>query len=172
MKGRKPLPTNLKVVRGTAKPHRLDNQEPKPEKLSNPEPPATLSADARKHWQTVTGILEHSGVLTAMDQDALAMYCELYSQWVEANRMIQSKGMVLADPRYVGKTTPDGQRMTVPMVSPYFKTSMKLAEQMKHLLCEFGMTPSSRTKIHASSDKPDDDYEAWQKKRRMAREGV
>ena len=172
MKGRKPLPTNLKVMRGTAKPHRLDDQEPKPEKLSNPEPPATLSASAREHWHTVTCILERSGVLTAMDQDALAMYCELYCQWVEANRMIQTKGMVLADPRYVGKTTLNGQRMTVPMVSPYFKISMKLAEQMKHLLCEFGMTPSSRTKVHGSGTKPDDDYEAWQKKRRMAREGV
>ena len=38
------------------------------------------------------------------------------------------------------------------------------------------MTPSSRSRIQASKDEPDDDFEAWQKKqmekRRIARDGV
>ena len=107
-----------------------------------------------------------------MDKDALALYCELYAQWVQAGDMIQKKGMVIADPRYTGKTAKDGQRIVVPVLSPYFRASLKLSEQMKHMLCEFGMTPSSRTRVRAETDKPEDDFDAWQKKRRMAREGV
>jgi len=169
MKGRKPLPTNLKVIHGTARPHRVNEQEPKPEKVKRPLPPKTLSAEARKHWKKICKDLAACGVLTLIDQDALAMYCELYAQWLEAGDMVRKKGMVIADPRYLAR---EKKPVTVPIQSPYFVASLKLAEQMKQLLCEFGMTPSSRSRIRADTDKPGDDYEAWQKKRRMAREGV
>lgn len=172
MKGRKQLPTNLKVIRGTAQPCRVNENEPKPEKVKHSLPPKTLSDAAKKHWRVISKELEACGVLTRVDKDALAVYCELYAQWLEASEMIKKKGIVIADPRYADRKTEKGKSMVVPVLSPYFKASMKLSEQMKQMLCEFGMTPSSRSRIHAETDKPDDDFEAWQKKRRMAREGV
>ena len=176
MTGRKPLPTNLKVIRGTARPCRLEEKEPKASTVKRPAAPKNLSDNARKHWQKITKDLACCGVLTRMDQDALAIYCELYARWVEAGDMIQKKGMVIADLRYAGKTTKDGQRITVPVLSPYFRASLKLADQMKQMLTEFGMTPSSRTRIKADKDQPDDDFETWNQKqkdkRRIAREGV
>jgi hypothetical protein len=39
MAGRKPLPTHLKLVKGTARPHRLNKDEPKPA-VAVPEAPA------------------------------------------------------------------------------------------------------------------------------------
>lgn len=172
MKGRKPLPTNLKVIRGTAQPCRLNEKEPRPVKLQKLTAPKTLSDAARKHWRSVARKLEKCGVLTVMDQDALALYCELYAQWVDANAMVQKKGMVIADARYRHKQSDPGQPVTVPVLSPYFRASLKLADQMKQLLGEFGMTPSSRTRIRSDKDAPDDEFETWQKKRQMAREGV
>ena len=172
MKGRKPIPTNLKVIRGTAQPCRVNSQEPKPDKAKRPPAPRTLSELARKHWKRITKELEACGVLTNIDQDALAVYCELYAQWVEAGEMIKKKGMVIADPRYADRKTSEGRPMTVPVLSPYFKASLKLSEQMKQMLCEFGMTPSSRSRIRADTDKPEDEFEDWQKKRRVARDGV
>ncbi len=150
----------------------MKGSEPRPEKAKRPAAPKTLSGSARKHWHKITKDLSSCGVLTLMDQDALALYCEIYARWVEAGDMVQKKGMVIADPRYAGKTTKDGQRITVPVLSPYFRASLKLSEQMKQMLCEFGMTPSSRSRIRAETAKPEDDFDAWQKKRRMAREGV
>ncbi len=169
MKGRKPLPTNLKVIQGTAQPCRMNHKEPKPDnrKVTAPK---NLSDEARKHWKTVVKNL--GTVITVMDQDALALYCELYAQWVDAGNMIKKKGMVIADPRYAGKKTDDGKTITVPVMSPYFRASMKLADQMKQMLCEFGMTPSSRTRIRADNPTAEDEFDAWQKKRRMAHEGV
>ena len=132
--------------------------------MSRPKAPTSLSDEAKKHWRKVVGYLEDAGVLTAMDLDALTMYCELYSQWVEANDMIRKKGMVIADPRHKDRV--------VPMTNPYFRNALKLSEQMKAFLTEFGMTPSSRTRVAAANPKPNDEFEDWMKRRRMAKEGV
>ena len=143
-----------------------------PRKPGDHRPPKTLSEEARKHWLKISKELEACGVLTLVDKDALAIYCELYAQWIDAGEMVRKKGMVIADPRYADRETKKGKAMVVPVLSPYFKASLKLSEQMKQMLCEFGMTPSSRSRIQSVSDQPEDDFDAWQKKRRMAREGV
>lgn len=172
MRGKKPTPTNLKVIHGTAQLCRLNDREPKPEKLKRSVAPKSLSDEARKHWKKISKDLESCGVLTLVDQDALAVYCELYAQWMEANEMVKKKGIVIADPRYADRKTEAGRPMTVPVLSPYFRASMKLADQMKQMLVEFGMTPSSRTRVSTSTDNPGDEFESWQKKRRIASEGV
>ncbi len=172
MKGKKPIPTNLKVIHGTAQPCRMNPNEPKPEKAGCPKAPKTLSIEARKHWRRITKDLEACGVLTNIDQDALAVYCELYAQWVEAGNMIRKKGMVIADPRYADRKTESGKAMVVPILSPYFRASMKLSDQMKQMLVEFGMTPSSRTRVQVRKDHPEDSFDNWQKQRRRASEGV
>ncbi len=172
MKGQKPKPTNLKVIHGTAQPCRMNPREPKPEKLASPKPPRTLSTEARKHWRRITRDLESCGVLTNMDQDALSVYCELYAQWVEAGDMVRKKGMVIADPRYADRKTEKGKAMVVPVLSPYFRASLKLSDQMKQMLVEFGMTPSSRTRVQTGRDHAEDPFDEWQKKRRRAHEGV
>lgn len=46
MAGRKPLPTHLKLVKGTARPHRLNKAEPKPVVVV-PEPPDHLDGPAQ-----------------------------------------------------------------------------------------------------------------------------
>ena len=121
--------------------------------------PGGLSKDEQQHWQQVAGHLEEAGVLTVMDVQALKLYCRIYAKWHEANEKLDEYGPVINARGY-------------PTLSPYFKVSQKYLDQLLAILREFGMTPSSRTRIHAKTDKPEDDYEAWQKKRRMAREGV
>lgn len=153
-----PLPTNLKVLRGTAQPCRMNDKEPKPD--TDVSMPGGLTKEEKQHWQQIAGHLQEAGVLTVMDVQALKLYCRIYAKWHESNEKLDEYGPVIK--------TKTGH----PALSPYFKISQKYLDQLLTILREFGMTPSSRTKIHASSDKPDDDYEAWQKKRRMAREGV
>ncbi len=153
-----PLPTNLKVLRGTAQPCRLNAKEPRPD--TNVSMPSGLSKDEQQHWQQVASHLQEAGVLTVMDVQALKLYCRIYAKWQESNEKLDEYGPVIK--------TKTGH----PALSPYFKISQKYLDQLLVILREFGMTPSSRTRIHTNSDKPDDDYEAWQKKRRMAREGV
>ena len=60
MKGRKPLPTEIKELQGTLQPCRTNYQEPKVRQkiCEKAAPPETLSDEAKVHWNFV---LEHEG---------------------------------------------------------------------------------------------------------------
>ena len=154
-----PLPTNLKVLRGTAQPCRMNDKEPKPPK-GKVKMPSGLTDKEKKHWQEVADNLEEAGILSLLDVQALRLYCRSYAGWIDANQRLDEYGTVIKSLH--------GQ----PILSPYFKVSQKYFDQLLSILREFGMTPSSRTRIQADNQAPEDDFDAWQKKRRMAREGV
>ncbi len=145
MAGRPILPTNLKVIRGTAKPCRMNENEPRPEKVVNVKCPANLSTKEKQCWNHLAEQLQKAGILTTIDLNALMTYCKLWVIWQE-------------------KTSQADVEIT-PTVDRIFK-------QLLALWREFGMTPSSRTRIRSENQAPEDDFDAWQKKRRMAREGV
>lgn len=132
--GRKPLPTHLKVVRGTLRPGRKNASEPKP-KADNIRMPAGMSPLAKKHWVTVCKQLKDAQIMTNLDVPALAMYCEAYATWKDATDKITTIGAVVKGPN------------GYPVRSPYLMVAQKSFEQMRSMLTEFGMTPSSRSKI-------------------------
>ncbi|MCP3849352.1 MAG: phage terminase small subunit P27 family, partial [Gammaproteobacteria bacterium] len=64
--GRKPVPTALKLIKGTDQPCRINDKEPKP-KSDNIKMPVGMSADAKKHWKQVSKQLKEAGILTNLD---------------------------------------------------------------------------------------------------------
>jgi phage terminase small subunit len=51
------------------------------------------------------------------------------------------------------------------MQSPYLAVANKAMEQMRALLAEFGMSPSSRTRVHATPQVDEqDELEQWLRK--------
>lgn len=148
MAGRKPKPTSLKLLQGNPGKRPIDDREPQPE-VCVPDPPEHLSEAAREHWHQIAHELAEVGILTVLDQDALALYCEAYARWVNANQQIQQFGPLVK--------APSGY----PMQSPFLAIANKAFDQMRALLTEFGMTPSSRVRVKvqqpAASD-PMDDY--------------
>ena len=142
MPGAKPKPTALKLLQGNPGKRPLNKNEPKPA-VAIPDCPDHLSDMAKVHWHDVAGKLLAAKILTVIDGDALTMYCETYARWVDANDHIKKFGMVVK--------APSGY----PCQSPYLSISNKAFEQMKSILVEFGMTPSSRTKI-ATADTSND----------------
>jgi P27 family predicted phage terminase small subunit len=132
--GRKPIPTEIKILNGNPGRRPLNTNEPKPDKAL-PKAPAMLSKDAKREWRKMSKRLYHLGLLTEIDVDALAILCQTWSNWCETERAIQKVGKVLVKP--------DGTLYKNPMVG----MSVAYASQMKALIVEFGMTPSSRTKI-------------------------
>jgi phage terminase small subunit len=85
MAGRRPVPTHLKVLRGNPGKRPLNAQEPQPDNTI-PHCPQWLDATARKAWRRIIRAMRHTGVITSVDRDALAIYCALYSQIEEAFR--------------------------------------------------------------------------------------
>lgn len=99
--------------------------------------PTWLSAQAAEHWPVVYKQLNDAGVITSMDGPALALYCEAFARWKYANDQVAKFGPVVK--------APSG----FPVQSPYLAIANKSWMQMMRMLIEFGMTPSSRTRVTA-----------------------
>lgn len=146
MAGRKPLPTKLKVLRGNPGRRPLNDREPVPEQAI-PECPPELDAVAAAEWARVCPELAAVGVLTRLDRSALAAYCQSWSQWIHAIEKLKTTGPVVK--------APSG----FPIQNPYFAIANSALKQMKAFLTEFGMTPSSRSRVHAGEPPADNDDE-------------
>jgi P27 family predicted phage terminase small subunit len=144
MKGRKPTPTALRLLRGNPRKHPVNLLEPNPAPLDPLAAPAWLDPAARQEWDRVAPMLGRLGVLTETDADALAAYCESWVTWKQATERMRKFGLV------VKRSAAEGD---LPVISPYVKIAHHAMAQMRAFLVEFGMTPSSRARIHTAEPK-------------------
>jgi len=136
MKGRKPKPTNLKLIEGMRK-DRINYEEPLPS-IGVPKCPPSLVGEAKREWKRLSSELADLGLLTKLDRAALAAYCAAWEKFIDSNKQLKKEGMVTFIETKGGK---------YPTISPYLSIMTKAAEQMRRFLIEFGMTPSSRSRI-------------------------
>ena len=138
MRGRRPKPTQLKVLTGNPGRRPINEDEPKPAKKI-PPCPGWLPAYAKKEWRRVAGKLFRLGLLTELDMVPLAMYCLHWARVYEAETAIKKFGTTLV--------TDKGNTVQRPEVG-ISNTSMA---HLRALCAEFGMTPSSRGRMHPGS---------------------
>ena len=134
MAGRKPLPTHLKLVKGTARPHRMNKAEPKPV-VAVPTPPDHLDEEAQAKFTVMAEMLARHGVMTELDTGALARYVVIWRRWIEAEQEVKRRGHVV-------KTSNDNI-----IQNPFLAVANKCLAQMHQIESEFGLTPSSRSRI-------------------------
>jgi P27 family predicted phage terminase small subunit len=143
MRGRKPVPRALHVLRGLPSKQKLSADEPQPAPVDNLTPPPWLDPEAQAEWTRLAPVLQRLGVFMETDTAALTAYCEAWATWKGATQQIRKFGMVIK-----GKEA-------VPIVSPYVKIAHNALLHMRALLTEFGMTPSSRARVHVpKADQP------------------
>ena len=135
--GRKPLPSATKRARGTERPGRRNPNEPQPRKVL-PRPPAFLSDEAKRVWKQLAPKVYSAGLLTELDVMAFTAICVAWGDFVEAREKILLHGKVILGPG------------GVPVLSPYVTLANKALDHVMRLMAEFGMTPSSRTRVSAS----------------------
>lgn len=148
-RGRKPLPTALKVLEGDRGKGRrpLNENEPRPPK-GVIKCPSWLVPEAKKEWKRLAPSLEAMGLLTIWDIDSFSAYCQAYARWREAEEFITQHGSIFK--------TPSGYVQQVPQVS-IAQQNLKI---MQSLAGEFGLSPATRSRIIAAggmSDKSSDD---------------
>ena len=147
--GAKPKPTRLKVLHGTVRKDRTNPHEPDV-KSAIPTCPRELSPVAKREWKRVARELAGMGLLSKIDRAALAGYCQAWATWIEAQAALRKHGVIMKSPN------------GYPIQSPYFSIAAKSFEQMRLMLAEFGMSPSSRTRVHATPPPTEDDaFERW-----------
>lgn len=134
MKGRKPTPTAIKKLNGNPGKRKLNDAEPKP-KGGKPSCPPHVQGEARKEWNRISKDLHAAGLLTKIDKAALAAYCTHWGRWVDAEEQLRKHGPIVKSPS------------GYPIQNPYLAIANKAMQAMAKLLVEFGMTPSSRSRI-------------------------
>jgi len=102
------------------------------------KPPTFLKGSARAEWMRLVPLLTECGLATELDRAALATICTAWGRIVECEKKIHDHGLMILSPK------------KHPIPSPYLAIANKAREEMMRALCEFGMTPSSRTKIEAT----------------------
>lgn len=134
MAGRRPTPQALKDLAGNPG-HRKRRETPRPQGLASC--PRWLAPVAKTEWRRLASQLELLGLLGSSDQAALAGYCTAYANLVKAQNIINRKGFT-----YVHNGL-EKKRPEVGIAQDAMREMRKYAQ-------EFGMTPSSRSKVSTS----------------------
>lgn len=155
-RGRKPTPTHLKLIHGNPghRPIPLDQFTPI---AKCPDCPTHLIGEARKEWDRVTAVL--TGVISDCDRGALAMLCTSWARHLEAEQEMAK--MAIAGGTGLLIKSPKGY----PIQSPWLSISNRAHEMYSKMCVEFGLTPSSRTRVSKNASRTPEDIgrtsEGW-----------
>jgi len=148
VQGRKPKPAALKVIEGN-RGRRPINEGPKFRPVA-PECPAWLSEEAQIEWMRLAPQLEALGLLTDGDMGDFAGYCQSYSRWVEAETVLEIKGLSYEVRRI--EMREDGN--TFERVSYHPRPEVGIAQREKLAMMRFaalfGLSPSDRGRLIVS----------------------
>lgn len=146
--GRRPKPTAIRILEGTQRgpgkrePSMPPGVPPMPERLK-------VDAVAVEKWQELASILTKMGVLTTGDGEALATLCEVHSAEQSCLLQLRAGGAVMHTDLGGVKPNPAG---------PMYRS---LVAMKASLLSEFGLTPSSRTKLATQVEVKKDELEEF-----------
>jgi P27 family predicted phage terminase small subunit len=125
--GRKHRPTALVGIEGGK---RRPN-EPQPGNATV-RMPRGMTVRAKEQWRKLAPDLIAKGVLTAWDVDLFMLYCESWSFWEQARRLIADEGPLIPGAH--------GNKVTHPAV----RIQRDAVEQIRRLGAQFGLSPSDR----------------------------
>lgn len=101
--------------------------------------PDWLCDVGRAEFKRLESDLINLGLLTNLDVNQLAIYCDAYAKYVDATTEIDRNGLVIESINKMGVTNF--------VTSPYVQIAAKYAEIVKKYCDEFGLSPSSRARM-------------------------
>jgi len=159
MRGRKPKPTQLKLLENNPGRRPLNAREPTAPAIAVKDaPPAEVLRDplAVAEYRRVLRQLQR-GHVTTVDRATLGAYALKYAQWTRLEAEAARQGFIV--------TTPNGY----PIQNPAIAMANKACMLMLRLAVELGITPSSRSRIHvledAAAGAPIDPFADFQRRR-------
>jgi len=135
--GRAPVPTKLKILRGTAQPCRINKNEADPV-VTKPDAPDYLDEVGTGEWKRLVDEPYSLGLMSNLDVATLAAYCSSYSVWIKAERELSHQDLTV--------TTEKGAMIQNPLLGII---NVAKRDCVKYAI-QFGLTPSSRSKVTAN----------------------
>jgi P27 family predicted phage terminase small subunit len=146
MAGRRPKPTGIKELTGNPGHRPLNENEPKPQ--GQAICPKGLDAAGRHEWERVAQELERMNLLTSVDQAAPTAYCICWSNAMKAQADVQKYGATI----FIEKKDRKGRWHVISAKrNPACTALRENLQLLRQYEVEFGMTPSSRSRVHAPS---------------------
>jgi P27 family predicted phage terminase small subunit len=138
------LPTKVLQMRGSQ--HRKRPDEPTAPPLRS-RAPAWLDADGKKLWAALLKRFDGVGIVTELDHEALARYCDMLATWRKMAAWRHKHGEVYpvrgVDNQVIGAA-----------IWPQIGLYLKLAEQLCKMEQQFGLTPASRASLVKVQETP------------------
>ncbi|OFE11665.1 terminase [Pseudohongiella acticola] len=133
--GRKPKPTQLKVIQGNAGKRKINQDEPLADTLSQvPPPPTWMPELAKEAWKKLAPWLVSAKILAASDLHNLEVFCCAYSRWREAEKNIAKNGV----------TVPG---MNNDIKNPACTAANEATKQMSTYGAALGLDPATRSRL-------------------------
>jgi len=133
----RPKPTAVRVLEGNPGHRPINENEPHPA-FGTPTMPLWLSGLAKAEWKRIVPELEAAGMLSLVDRVALTAYCQVYARWRKAEEAIKdSFTYEFKDIDFKTKRTK----------KPEVQVAIDSLNQVKAFCIEFGLTPSSRSRM-------------------------
>ena len=143
-RGPKPTPTKLKILRGNPGCRRLNAEEPQPPSDGIVMPPH-LGPVAALRWAELLPMLQSTRVMTRADVEALARYCDTYEWWLAVRAKLKAEGDTYPILNDKGEVKYIAQR-------PEVAIAHKLAQQLRQLEADFGLSPAARVSLKVEPD--------------------
>jgi P27 family predicted phage terminase small subunit len=149
-RGPQPLPSALKVARGTFRADRAARNEAAP--LGKPTCPSWIAdKDARKEFRRLVKLLTDMGLVGAADSNLIVRYC---TAWVRWRRVVQT---LMANPgaEFAIYKDETGKPKSV-QVSALHSIARSLSDELSRAESAMGMSPSARSRIEVAPPAPAD----------------
>jgi P27 family predicted phage terminase small subunit len=115
-----------------------------------PSPPAHLNPNALIAWGTLSVKLDRLRLLTEVDDWALEQLCENYLEIVELRADVRANGRFQKVTRKGGDAETPGDVME--RTRPAYAMLADAERRFATKLAEFGLTPSSRSRVTTTPD--------------------
>lgn len=134
-RGPKSTPTETLKLRGSWRGNARKN-EPQPD-AGRPACPKWLRPEAQAMWKHLSPLLERMGVLTLVDGNCLARYCEFWARWRAASEFVAKNGEAYPikdkDDKVIGFKK-----------FPHTVVATQLGGELLRLEQQFGLSPAAR----------------------------
>jgi len=148
MRGRKPVPTYLKVLSGNPGKRALNKNEPVPEG-SLADSPDWMTEGQKAGWDYA---IEHAplGLLKKLDRSVLAAWVVAEDLHRRASEQVEKFGILTKAPN-----------TGLPIQSPYLPVLNKQAQIILKAAEQLGFTPASRTRIQVEESGNRLEHNPW-----------
>jgi len=169
-RGRKPTPTRLKELLGNPGKRPLNGAEPRPDATA-PKCPDWLDGAAKRKWGALAPELARLGLLTAIDGDALAAYCQAWAEFRQATETLRREGRYVKSGGKVvekaGEKAGDDGKPTYEVLGAQLVPHPAVAQQrsawaaVRAFASLFGLDPSSRSRLKVTPPEKADPFDQF-----------